>query len=54
MSHLFHVDLVVVTVRADPLDPNDALLEMTATTSRSSFPLMLNTIRSAETMLAVA
>ena len=28
MLHLFHIDLVVVLVRADPLDPHDALLEV--------------------------
>jgi len=28
MLHLFHVDLVVVPVRADPFDPRDALLEI--------------------------
>src|SRR5262249_46293855 len=28
MLNLFHIDLVVVLVRADPLDPHDALLEI--------------------------
>jgi hypothetical protein len=28
MSHLFHVNLVVVLVRTDPFDPYDTLLEV--------------------------
>jgi hypothetical protein len=28
MLHLFHIDLVVVLVRADPLDPHDTLVEV--------------------------
>src|SRR5215471_2581951 len=28
MLHLFHIDLVVILVRADPLDPHDVLFEV--------------------------
>src|SRR5262245_61237774 len=28
MLNLFHIDLVVISVRADPFDPDDALLEI--------------------------
>src|ERR1700732_3911523 len=28
MSHLLHIDLVVVLVRADPLDPHDTFVEV--------------------------
>ena len=54
MVHLRDVDTVAVAMRTDPLDPDDPLLEVDGHHQPVTVPLMLNTIRSALTMLAVA
>jgi len=54
MLHRCDVDAIVVAVRADPCDPDDPLLEVHRRDQPIVVALDVNTMRSAETMLAVA
>ncbi len=54
MLDLRYIEPVIILMQTDPFDPDDALLEIMASTSRKAVPFTLKTIRSTVTMLAVA